>query len=47
MYSSLIFAFASSDNVQDLEMNRYDENGKKRGMFVKTPKKKAKVHIQL
>ena len=34
---------ASADVSQDLEMNRFDPNKKSRGMFVKTPKKKAKV----
>ena len=32
-----------ADQNQDLEMNRYVEGVKNRGLFVKTPKKKAKV----
>jgi ribosomal protein L28 len=38
---------SSADSPQDLEMNRFDPNGKKgRGMFVKTPKgKKTKVRF--
>lgn len=37
--------FATTDNMQDLECNRFNPDKKNMGMFVKTPKKKAKVSL--